>query len=596
MFASTSVVYDYETLPTPTAFRILELQPAHEGSPISCVLHTIDWPVVPQYEAISYAWGDPEVQASIICHGKRLEITKSLESGLTHLRLQDRSRYLWADAICINQKDVLERGRQVQQMRRIYHNAKTVLIWLGPDSAGQAELALGSVRAMSNFLCRRLGISISALGPLKDVYREVIFENRDVLPLPNEYELSNDSLWTSLIWLYSHSYFTRVWVIQEINANGNRIVHCGRQKIDWDRVELVAGYLIMETAFSRNFGFSNTYCWWAAIAPTERMRQPTNWLSMLYLASNFVSTDARDAIYGLLGLIESPDSTTLLKADYNKTVISIYRDSVEAALVQFQNTDVLLYVGRDQIPSWIPRWNRPMLFRNPFRFGRALPWKPAGDSKPIWQIETESNVLMLQGFVVDDIKLTEPYDESCFGNSRIDSKGCAVELNQVWQRILMTLSSSRRRRSQTITAEMLISAATSFAFGLDEANNPADEFLLLRNFVAYLHLVVDGETHRKYIPADLAEYAREANGRAFGKPVWDFEYPKSSFFITESGLVGCCVAATEPGDTVFVPYGSTYPLVLRPDGCYYSIRGYAYVHGIMRGERRGSRVQDLRIR
>lgn len=196
----------------------------------------------------------------------------------------------------------------------------------------------------------------------------------------------------------------------------------------------------METAFSKNFGFTRAYCWWAAIVGTERIRQPKNWLFMLYLASNFSCLDTRDVIYGLRGLMMVSDGTKLLDPDYSKSTVEVYRDLVEAAFVNFRNTDVLLYVTGNDSPSWIPRWDRPMLFRNPFRFGRALPWKPAGETKPIWNIDKKLNILSLSGFVVDPIKFVESYDESFFSNVMTKSDGGRNVLKQVWQRILKTMN------------------------------------------------------------------------------------------------------------------------------------------------------------
>ena len=92
-------LYQYEDLPTQTSFRVMELLPGQEGNPVSCLLHIVDWSNPLEYEAISYAWGNPSARTLITCHGKRLEVTQNLHKGLTHLRLQDRSRFLWADAI-----------------------------------------------------------------------------------------------------------------------------------------------------------------------------------------------------------------------------------------------------------------------------------------------------------------------------------------------------------------------------------------------------------------------------------------------------------------------------------------------------------------
>ena len=401
-------------------------------------------------------------------------------------------------------------------MLRIYQTAKAVLIWLGPDSLEHyAPFAIDSIRTISDFLCQKVGISVSDLSSISDVYQEAVFKNRDTLPLPNACEFSTEAMWKALVWFYSHSYFTRVWAVQEVNANKARLLHCGRATIEWDRVALVAGYIIMETAFSKNFGFTSAYCWWAAIMTTERIRQPKNWLFMLYLASNFSSTDPRDQIYGLRGLMKFSHAAGLLDPDYGKSTVEVYRDSVEAGFVHFQNTDVLLYRADNdrtgnKTPSWIPRWDIPMLFRNPFRFGKALPWEPAGGTKPIWNIDKTMNVLFLSGFVIDPIKYVESYNESIFGNALIKSDGGRNELKQVWQRILTTMEKSQSQIP--FSASMLTAAATSFSFGLDEKSDPANERHLLHKFVAYLKLALDEETYNKYIPPDVSEESKHSDG------------------------------------------------------------------------------------
>ena len=99
MYENPPESYQYEDLPTLTSFRVAELLPGEENSPISCLLHKVNWFKPLEYEAISYAWGDPNVTAPIICNGKTLIVTQNLHKGLNHLRLTDRSRFLWADAI-----------------------------------------------------------------------------------------------------------------------------------------------------------------------------------------------------------------------------------------------------------------------------------------------------------------------------------------------------------------------------------------------------------------------------------------------------------------------------------------------------------------
>ncbi|KAK0708717.1 heterokaryon incompatibility, partial [Lasiosphaeris hirsuta] len=87
----------------------------------------------PSYEAISYAWGNVKSEEKIICNGRLLRITSSLAAALRRTRLRDRPRVLWADGICINQKDDSDKEQQVPLMAAIYSQAKQVLCWLGED-------------------------------------------------------------------------------------------------------------------------------------------------------------------------------------------------------------------------------------------------------------------------------------------------------------------------------------------------------------------------------------------------------------------------------------------------------------------------------
>jgi hypothetical protein len=58
---------------------------------------------------------------------------------LRYLRRCTAERYLWIDAICINQTDASEKGTQVGMMRDIYAYASRVLVWLGPQSHATPE-------------------------------------------------------------------------------------------------------------------------------------------------------------------------------------------------------------------------------------------------------------------------------------------------------------------------------------------------------------------------------------------------------------------------------------------------------------------------
>ncbi|CAJ2506410.1 Uu.00g005400.m01.CDS01 [Anthostomella pinea] len=104
------------------------------GIEVELSLHPFD--NCPEYEALSYTWGDEAGQKYILeCNGYRFIALKNLINALLALRLPDRPRTLWIDAICINQRNepcaLDERGKQVAMMHRIYGRGIRTVVWLG---------------------------------------------------------------------------------------------------------------------------------------------------------------------------------------------------------------------------------------------------------------------------------------------------------------------------------------------------------------------------------------------------------------------------------------------------------------------------------
>src|ERR1700761_8196449 len=104
-----------------SAFRLLKLYPSSLiEADIHCDLITTNLKDEPSYEALSYTWGDPPAGKTILLHGVVFNVTDNLSVALQYLRHSDKPRYLWVDAICIDQKNDRERTQQVLQMRLIY--------------------------------------------------------------------------------------------------------------------------------------------------------------------------------------------------------------------------------------------------------------------------------------------------------------------------------------------------------------------------------------------------------------------------------------------------------------------------------------------
>ncbi|KAH6666810.1 heterokaryon incompatibility protein-domain-containing protein, partial [Halenospora varia] len=129
--------------------RLLELHAGKAG--VSCTLIDVDiidgrglgvveTSEVVHYEALSYAWGDPTPVCSIHCNGVDIGIAHELATALEYLRPQTGKRYLWVDALCINQGDLSEKARQVKNMLRIFEKADSIIAWLGVPCYSSGKL------------------------------------------------------------------------------------------------------------------------------------------------------------------------------------------------------------------------------------------------------------------------------------------------------------------------------------------------------------------------------------------------------------------------------------------------------------------------
>jgi hypothetical protein len=92
-----------------------------------------------------------------------LNVRRNVVEMLRYMRRRTAERYLWIDAICINQADAGEKGTQVSMMGDIYADASRVLIWLGPPSFTTPEPDIlykpypdaEDIQALQRFIRRR---------------------------------------------------------------------------------------------------------------------------------------------------------------------------------------------------------------------------------------------------------------------------------------------------------------------------------------------------------------------------------------------------------------------------------------------------------
>jgi hypothetical protein len=196
--------------------RLLHLSPASsEDEIIRCRFTVALLDNNPEYEALSYAWGDIEDTLPIEVEGSVVQITSNLHSALKHLRFNELERTLWVDALCINQENFRERKHQVSRMSSIYGQAWKVVVWLGESWDG-SDLAMDFVRI---------------LGGDKTLHLDPFHEPSVCV---NGMNLDSPQLCRSLIRFFGLPWWNRTWVVQEFVLARNLVFQCSRSEIPRD--------------------------------------------------------------------------------------------------------------------------------------------------------------------------------------------------------------------------------------------------------------------------------------------------------------------------------------------------------------------------
>jgi hypothetical protein len=87
--------------PSSRLVRLLVLASGLGSSPIACKLKTYPVDRMPKYQALSYAWGDPTQEGTIIVNDRPFAVARNLLEASQSLRHGQALVTLWIDAICL---------------------------------------------------------------------------------------------------------------------------------------------------------------------------------------------------------------------------------------------------------------------------------------------------------------------------------------------------------------------------------------------------------------------------------------------------------------------------------------------------------------
>ena len=299
----------YEPLKTEDSFRLIKLLGRTQSGLVSCTLEQYEIKQAPAYRALSYYWGSPDPTDAISLGPQRmLKIHKNLWHFLDQMVFDEYLGYYWTDALCIDQKNLEERNHQVGYMGEIYRLASQVVMWLGRESRVQGS--------MERLFEHAAGKRPHTCCQQKDV--------ADLLNIP---------------------YWNRLWVVQEVLLARSLLVVCGHSmlgktefataldqcsanthhyrqdpwpELRWDRSEQEDSGLGKPATVPQVLRLLNF----------ARKKQPL-W-QLISEFSQGICSDARDKIFGLLGLRSLPHlrNTTAEKSpvvvDYNKGLLDLF--------------------------------------------------------------------------------------------------------------------------------------------------------------------------------------------------------------------------------------------------------------------------------
>ncbi|KAH7375194.1 heterokaryon incompatibility protein [Plectosphaerella cucumerina] len=625
-------LYDQIALPDDaTHIRLLQLQPSgesgdeHMSAALMCTMSTAEIANPPPFEALSYVWGPPDQPRKLVSiAGIETEITKSLDTALRYLRHQSDTVTLWVDQVCINQKSVEERMKQVALMSDVYSKASKTLVWLG-------EAADGSDHVMDTWIdigeqAAQLDFESHDFSAFRAMVTNDHWDLDDtwtvqIRALACEAGSRFQTFWHAFKAWQEREWFTRLWVVQEFSLSPNPVFVCGHKRVPgghtWmantiltEGIQLTlfegpAAPQMADVQFVFDDPLPNFIRMWRRRQKDARGLAGgdtlLNLLRFLYIGQDKNATDPRDRVYGLLGL--AVDSAKLsIMAEYGDREVQDVLVQVASALVDNGMLQVLSYSQypkeHQDLPSWVPDW-RPHL-RPTFhdtKHGNYPSLFSAGGNSEIHRIllVSESRKLGLGGFTVDVI---EEIGEEWRNADWADKFGAFIAEVKRFHAISLdrqgaTYESEERRAEAVWRIPVADMGYDSLAPWNRQRATPADvgkQFEACEAYCEAMNRVDVGDDWR-----GLLAMARELRPLAFKFRQNMGTVEGKRPFLTRSGFLGMAVSGCCPEDVVVVFRGGSVPYVLRPlPRGEFQLLGEAYCDGVMDGEIVGQRpVEDF---
>jgi hypothetical protein len=557
--------------------RILMLQPGNFNDDIRGFLVAIPLHSKPPYMALSYVWGDAKDTVSIYFNGQEVFVTKNLASALRQLRDPTGVHKVWADALCINQTDAIEKSCQVAQMGKIYQNATEVIVWLGQDEEKSQDDWQGSAeRTKKAFeFARSLANPSSA--------------NDAVLSSQVQNYPEEDSGLRAFINLLCRDWFSRCWVIQEVllpDVNKVRAV-CGSRGIPWivlraaaqnlqDLVQLSSPALTLAMKARPAHLLLLEAMRAVTVQANVSAQHPARKLCalILFIGGKFHATDRRDRLFALLSLIHGISDYPLFVPDYTKSVNDVFIDFAKFLGEEVRTGEFLVHAHArdiDALPSWVPTWSTELRFPSPLA-AALRPNQPA----PVVYSDIafpDRNTLRVKGVMIGNIALTW----FCALNWGDMNEEQLRFILQKWEEMILYIASGNREATRQMRKRTLLHAEVPTE--LDDLRKD------MKSIMSDMHDTYDAFT-RHGLQSESTSPSKWDNLSTSEKRRFMIEVAsrisEDQPFITSEGNLaftktGRSTKLNDGVDVVCLIPGCSMPLMLRPEDDHFILLGPCYV-------------------
>lgn len=386
--------YVYKPVKQRSEMRLLNIQPGEADDPIRGELIIVSTDSQEDYDAVSYTWADQTGDATrrfrAIIGSGYVSITRSCQEVLQRIRRRFYTKLVWIDSLCVDQDNLQERGHQVQLMPHIYTRAKKTYVYVGPTTSKDESV-----------------LEALATGRVED------FWSADA-----------ESFWLTLVHFIRRPYFFRVWIIQEIALSQNPVILCGEKEFPWSVLQ--DDTALQSLHFLPNYlriGLKERVVPPLLSLGKRRLRHSEELPDLLELGRHCQSTDPRDRVFALLGLVIGAEAESLV-ADYEQSTPEIFTWIARYLASMGTIGDVLGHVNmcgyerllelpnQLQLPSWVPDWTNAGttcldLFPNARTYLKNLPFQFD---------ELDQRALILTGFSVRYTNQPRILDRWSLGN------------------------------------------------------------------------------------------------------------------------------------------------------------------------------------